>query len=58
MMKANKFGYGGGAYGYPPHVVGKHANSRNGSTEMEGPPVNSTSPRGGATVEVLQTSYE
>ncbi len=62
MTKAFNLGYGGhGVYGYPPHVVGKHANSRNGSTEndgiMEGPPVNRSSPRG-ATVEVLQTSYE
>ena len=48
------------AYGYGP-IPGKHANSRNGSTErdgiIDGPPVNKTSPRG-ATVEVLQTSYE
>ena len=53
MTKAWKLGYG--AYGYPP-VVGKHANSRNGSTEndgnISGPPVNKNSPRG-ASVEVL-----
>ena len=58
MIKAWKMGYA--AYGYGP-VPGKHANSRNGSTErdgiVDGPPVNKTSPRG-ATVEVLQTSYE
>ena len=53
MTKAWKLGYG--TYGYPP-VVGKHANSRNGSTEndgnISGPPVNKNSPRG-ASVEVL-----
>ena len=58
-MKAWKLGYG--AYGHPQYV-GKHSNSRNASTEndgavINGAPVNRSSPRG-ATVEVLQTSYE
>ena len=61
MMKAWKCGYGSFGYPHPAVGVGKHANSRNGSTENDAiniaPPVNKTSPRG-ATVEVLQTSYE